>query len=157
MSTTTENTDLSSIPDEQPTGANGSKLAGRVALVTGGTRGIGAAIGFSLASHGAEIAAGFSGNVAKAEEFAKDFAQRFGPTSHYRHAGCRKVGQGRGGSPERGWRFPDANKLTIRTGPPGGAALIAGIGALSIKADRPQHFYAANEHCQPKDPGDKCP
>src|SRR5437660_12621828 len=40
----------------------GEKLVGRVAFVTGGTRGIGAAISRSLASQGAEIAAGYSGN-----------------------------------------------------------------------------------------------
>ncbi len=56
----------------------GSKLTGRVALVTGGIRGIGAAISEELASQSATIAAGFSGNVERAEQFAKDFANRFG-------------------------------------------------------------------------------
>ena len=58
--------------------ATGDKLVGRVALVTGGTRGIGAAICTSLASQGAEIAAGFSGNTTQAEKFASDFQQQFG-------------------------------------------------------------------------------
>jgi NAD(P)-dependent dehydrogenase (short-subunit alcohol dehydrogenase family) len=55
----------------------GDKLQGRVALVTGGTRGIGAAISRSLASQGADIAAGYSGNQTAAEGFAADFAGAF--------------------------------------------------------------------------------
>src|SRR3954454_12510877 len=47
----------------------GEKLVGRVAFVTGGTRGIGAAISRSLASQGADIAAGYSGNREAAEAF----------------------------------------------------------------------------------------
>src|SRR5919202_883228 len=50
----------------------GKALSGRVAFVTGGTRGIGAAICRNLASQGATVAAGFSRNVEKAEEFRKD-------------------------------------------------------------------------------------
>ncbi len=85
------------IPDEQATARVGSKLEGRVALVTGGTRGIGSAICASLAAQGAEIAAGFSGNVGKAEEFLVDFRERFHTdvTVHQGNVGsaddCRRV------------------------------------------------------------------
>ena len=44
-------------------------LAGRVALVTGGTRGIGAAISRELAGYGATVAAGFGRDRRRAEEF----------------------------------------------------------------------------------------
>ena len=55
----------------------GEKLLGRAAFVTGGTRGIGAAICLSLAAQGADVAAGYSGNEQAAEQFAKDFAASF--------------------------------------------------------------------------------
>ncbi|MDA8068126.1 MAG: beta-ketoacyl-ACP reductase [Actinomycetota bacterium] len=51
------------------------RLHHRVAFVTGGTRGIGAAITRSLAERGAVVAAGFSSNEVKAREFLDALAR----------------------------------------------------------------------------------
>jgi acetoacetyl-CoA reductase/3-oxoacyl-[acyl-carrier protein] reductase len=48
---------------------HGTKLNGRVAFVTGGTRGIGAAISKSLVSQGATVAAGYGRNAEHAQKF----------------------------------------------------------------------------------------
>ena len=66
---------------------SGEKLLGRVAFVTGGTRGIGSAICRSLASQGADIAAGYSGNTKAAERFAEGFAAEHGGRRLTTHRG----------------------------------------------------------------------
>lgn len=48
------------------------KLEGKVALVTGASRGIGRAIAVTLAKAGADVALNFAGNVAAAEEVAAE-------------------------------------------------------------------------------------
>jgi len=75
----------------------GNKLKGRVAFVTGGTRGIGAAICRSLASQGAAIAAGYSGNDKAAADFRDAFTKTYSTsvTTHKGNVGdpedCRRT------------------------------------------------------------------
>jgi acetoacetyl-CoA reductase len=47
-------------------------MSGRVAVVTGGTRGIGAAISTSLRDAGYRVAAGYGGDEAKAKDFTEE-------------------------------------------------------------------------------------
>lgn len=83
---------------EQTTGARGSKMQGRVALVTGGTRGIGAAISRSLADQGAEVAMGYGRDHDRAQEFLAEMSESFPEGKFSVHPGnvataedCRKV------------------------------------------------------------------
>ena len=62
---------------QERTSRTGDKLSGRVAFITGGTRGIGAAISRSMAAQGADVAAGYSGNDEAAERFLKQFCDDF--------------------------------------------------------------------------------
>lgn len=74
----------------------GSELSGQVALVTGGVRGIGLAIGEALMAEGARVAAGFSRNGPAAESFVSRFGE-LGATIHQGtiedHADCERVVQ----------------------------------------------------------------
>jgi len=63
----TATTTIEQIDESQAMGQ--SKMHGRVAFVTGGTRGIGAAISKSLASQGATVAAGYGRNTEQAQKF----------------------------------------------------------------------------------------
>ncbi len=76
-------------PDPSP--AHTTELSGRVALVTGGTRGIGAAICHSLAAAGATVGAGYSSNQQRADELQ---------TAVETEGGTLSLHQGNVGDPE---------------------------------------------------------
>jgi 3-oxoacyl-[acyl-carrier protein] reductase len=67
-------TTIDQVGESRPAGAAGSKLRGRVAFVTGGTRGIGAAISKSLVSQGATVAAGYGRNTEQAQKFLAELS-----------------------------------------------------------------------------------
>jgi 3-oxoacyl-[acyl-carrier protein] reductase len=82
--------------DRAGTAGFASKLAGRVALVTGGTRGIGAAISRSLANQGATVAAGYGRDREHAEKFLAEIkAEGVKGSIHQGNIGvgddCRRV------------------------------------------------------------------
>ena len=77
--------------EQQPFAQAAPDLKGKVAMVTGGTRGIGAAISRSLAAQGASVAAGYGQNREKAEAFQAELAKNDCPVS---------IHQGNIGSPD---------------------------------------------------------
>ena len=82
--------------EARPFWATTRDLNGRVAFVTGGTRGIGAAIGRCLAAHGAGVAAGYSRNRDAAEAYATELrGQGVSVTVHQGNVGsaddCRRT------------------------------------------------------------------
>ena len=70
----TATTTAEEIDESRSVAARGAKLRGRVAFVTGGTRGIGAAISKSLASQGATVAAGYGRNTEQAQKFLAELS-----------------------------------------------------------------------------------
>jgi acetoacetyl-CoA reductase/3-oxoacyl-[acyl-carrier protein] reductase len=70
----TATTTIDRISESRSVEARGAKLHGRVAFVTGGTRGIGAAISTSLASQGATVAAGYSRDGVQAQKFLAELS-----------------------------------------------------------------------------------
>ena len=62
-------TTVDQVGESESDAFRGGKLRGRVAFVTGGTRGIGASISKSLAGQGATVAAGYGRNTVQAEKF----------------------------------------------------------------------------------------
>src|ERR1700759_2550260 len=66
---------MSTTIDPSTAAAQRPRLHGRVAFVTGGTRGIGAAIGRSLAEQGAQVAAGYSRDQENAQSFVDNLGK----------------------------------------------------------------------------------
>jgi NAD(P)-dependent dehydrogenase (short-subunit alcohol dehydrogenase family) len=86
---------MTEVLESAPVAANPpatDKLAGRVAFVTGGTRGIGAAIAQSLASQGATVAVGYNRNRESAERFVAELAKKTLPHGASASAHCGNVG-----------------------------------------------------------------
>ncbi len=71
----TASTAVEEVGESRSEGGRGDKLRGRVAFVTGGTRGIGAAISKSLVGQGATVAAGYGRNSEHAQKFLAELSE----------------------------------------------------------------------------------
>lgn len=71
------------------------RLAAKIALITGGSRGIGAAIALRLAADGARIVISYKRNRAAADEVVAEIAEHCGVSSLVRSTSCylTKTGQ----------------------------------------------------------------
>jgi NAD(P)-dependent dehydrogenase (short-subunit alcohol dehydrogenase family) len=88
---------IANVAEQQPSSIKGP-LGNRVALVTGGTRGIGAAISRRLAADGAQVAAGYWRQPDAAEKFLADIGACYPGRLFTLHSGnignaddCRRV------------------------------------------------------------------
>ena len=88
-------TDVLESAPRQSNPPTSDKLAGRVAFVTGGTRGIGAAIAHSLANQGATVAVGYNRDDDSAERFVADLLTKTRP-----HGASASAHRGNVGAPD---------------------------------------------------------
>jgi 3-oxoacyl-[acyl-carrier protein] reductase len=72
---------ISEFPGDELQTPPGEEMTGRVVVVTGGTRGIGAAISRCLAERGATVAAAYGANRERAEQFQAELTRAGKPVS----------------------------------------------------------------------------
>ena len=88
---------------------NGQKLAGKVAVVTGGSRGIGAAIAKRLAADGASVAITYAKDASAASAVVKAIERDGGKAIARRMLPTSKLSRARSKRPSR----PSANLMCL--------------------------------------------